>query len=252
MCVRDSGVCILSPCCLRCCRPWCCSCPSASSSLSPRTSRPDHWATHPHLGGIDQNRQRAPLQWRKYILLVIHSYWQRLMIEMGCDIVSDTHIHSCLRAHTVPSDVSMTTSTSLKMPRRSSFCLAIWDFFMTCQRPNKQLLAQMFPLKLGNISECVCRLCVHVWVCGVQSAHTYINKVFSMEDLRDFIAQQILFGSSQALNVDMLDNNLQWMDRFSASIPTRWSMMYSAPFAKKMANNLDKRCLRLCFPGPPV
>lgn len=39
--------------------------------------------------------------------------------------------------------------------------------------------------------------------------NTYINEVFGVEDIRDFIAKQILFSSSETLNVDMLDNHLQ-------------------------------------------
>ena len=38
--------------------------------------------------------------------------------------------------------------------------------------------------------------------------NTYINETFGVEDLRDLIAKQILFSSSKALDVDVLDNNL--------------------------------------------
>jgi len=31
----------------------------------------------------------------------------------------------------VPSEMSITTSTSLNMPRRSNLCLASWDFLIT-------------------------------------------------------------------------------------------------------------------------
>lgn len=39
----------------------------------------------------------------------------------------------------LPSDVSIRTSTSLKIPRRSSLCLATWAFFITYRHRNHQL-----------------------------------------------------------------------------------------------------------------
>lgn len=46
----------------------------------------------------------------------------------------------------LPSDVSIRTSTSLKIPRRSNFCLATWAFFITCKPRQKQELWNWQPI----------------------------------------------------------------------------------------------------------
>lgn len=38
---------------------------------------------------------------------------------------------------------------------------------------------------------------------------TYINEVLGVEDVRDLVAEQILFSPPQPLDVDVLDNHLQ-------------------------------------------
>lgn len=39
--------------------------------------------------------------------------------------------------------------------------------------------------------------------------NAYVNQIFGLENIRDLITEQILFGSSQTLDVNMLDNYLQ-------------------------------------------
>lgn len=48
--------------------------------------------------------------------------------------------------------------------------------------------------------------------------NTYIDEVSGVEDIRDLIAEQILFSSSKTLDVDMLDNHLQTKIFYSDSL----------------------------------
>lgn len=163
----------LSPCSLHCCQPWCCSFPSASLSPSPQTSHPDRWAKRLHL-----RRETPP------------SHQQSTQRSLSHRSAPCSH-----SSNELPSDVSMRTSTSLKIPRRSSFCLAMWAFFITCNQDR-------------NRAEEPSNNNYHASLLSTVS-NTYIDEVFGVEDIRDLIAEQVLFSSSKTLDVDMLDDHLK-------------------------------------------
>lgn len=118
----------------------------------------------------------------------------------------------------LPSDVSIRTSTSLKIPRRSSLCLATWALFITWKKTSAVIYGSQIdslrrPWRLNE----------------KQNYETYINEIFGMENIRDLIAKQILFGSPQTLDVHMLDNHL-WSRIKVTSSPNTYFLLKTATF----------------------
>lgn len=41
---------------------------------------------------------------------------------------------------------------------------------------------------------------------------TYVNKILGVEDVRDLVAKEVLLGSPESLNVDVLDDHLRMQE----------------------------------------
>lgn len=118
----------LSPCFLHCCQPWYCSSLSASWPLSPQRLHPGHWAERLYLRS-NQNKE-------SFCQLSVYHTTQSLLKTVPC-FTWEQQVKSKLWAtgvNQVPSDVSIRTSTSLKIPRRSSLSLATWALFITWKK----------------------------------------------------------------------------------------------------------------------
>lgn len=149
-----------SPCCLRCCPPWCCSCPSSFGAQRPQRSHQGRWEARP-----------------------------RLVRENVSVRTEQTGSQAVSRDLAVPCEVSMTTSTFLKMPRRRRRCRASWDSCITCTA--KHSLNNSYRLTTATVPTA-----------------TYINQVLGPEYSRDFMSEQIVLGSAESINVHPLNYDL--------------------------------------------
>lgn len=170
------------PCCLHCCPPWCYSCPSSFWAQSPQTSHPSRWEAHPRL-----LRQKVGVIWTE---------------QMGSQV--RLYVHDLA----VPCEVSMTTSTFLKIPRRKSRCRASWDFCITCAAKHSL-----------NNSDCL--------PIAVSAMRTYINQVLGLEYSRDFMSEQIILGSTESINVHPLNYDLTQEKQMTTSTIYEWLCLSS-------------------------
>lgn len=171
----------LSPCFLRCCRPWCCSFPSVSLPRSPQRLHPAHWAERLCLRREDQSG------------LFLHSH------------VSWTHCHDIAPRQ---SYLQMCRLEPPPLWRSPGGAASVWRCELFSSPETKTDRA----LRLATVVyETLLYICSECCPASVASAvtDTYINEVLGVENIRDLVAKQILFSSSKTLDVDMLDHHLE-------------------------------------------
>lgn len=152
------------------------------------------------------------------LLKTIPCFTSEQTVNIDVDAGEITALFWATGVNQLPSDVSIRTSTSLKIPRRSSLCLATWALFITWKKTSAVIYGSQIdslrrPWRLNE----------------KQNYDTYINEIFGMENIRDLIAEQILFGSPQTLDVHMLDNHL-WSRMKVTSSPKTYFLLKSATF----------------------